>query len=1054
MDLSNAYGTMSRYVRTMHQSGSLFATTGAVIPSVEGIHQGLRRAWMGVVEFVVRPTTRTGHERLLTGRMTRVSHAEVSLYLRRYQLVRRICGEAMAIVDDEPRAKVDDIHEAALAISKEYVENLTNFLEAHSEDRDEALRPLGKSLRGLREALDGLPFDPAAESEEDVNEDDESSDDDLSDASAGPTASTGAPAANAPSGSTGNRRSGLAFLSSPVYRCRRSRERSFTSPLWPLKAQTSAQWFLAGDCEDTVAAHTAAYKRCSVRAMARIDLAVMITPKSQREAILESVSLWSAQMVFHRAELLEEKPERYWTRMATLLHVGANVHGERCHTQVLPSTRLSSDRLDLVIFGGLYFTKRVSEELIATVSPLFPVIQRPSNRDFKQRLHQVLSSIQLIRNLPPHPVQFLMHRMDSRIRIDTEGRDHTLSLGRRRALLEQLRAAGCPRLSTIDEIDDRPVASAHQTSGTQIEREEMMIAELLSPSISPPGSGPPTPAQLQETDIVPRPNDSEGVVWGIDVSTERPMSLLRGHQMSQDSPERRTLYTKKRFIDNCMSFYYTVTNLNTLRSITCVSGPTITVRFWCELIAEFALLLHRSYATSDITKHAKNLDAACPMIHAVFVQLFVDRVDIIDAFDPDTLDFETDETAIATQLPTAPTPPSPESAPPAPAQPSIATPVPHLAILHHTPADRPAPTCGPLNAKEALAVGEKKPSKSAQVRFADEFITLLGDYNAAEGEDRGGKLQRVLQYPLTLHIPPATKTSTPAAVAASKLALTMCQRGFYAKALQCLTAMRVALADDEIDTAFTRLLPVPATPLHPLTDIGVSPTTPLRHIEVSASTVSTVIHRTRFDSAPGPSGLSFLHLKTMLRARGKLSRSLVPLIQDIVNGEPWTAALAHAILVPVPKNSATDIRPIAIGESLRRIAGRILAKAVRDRLVKDKIFVDQYGLGEKCGAELMIAKMRALRAKGQTIAAFDLTNAYGTVSRPYLLRVVEEYAPVASGYLHTMYENGNLHATTGSTFSSDEGIQQGCPVSPLAFSLAMMPILAQLRRKFPPITWL
>ncbi|KAG9392067.1 Chromo and chromo shadow domain [Carpediemonas membranifera] len=83
------------------------------------------------------------------------------------------------------------------------------------EEMDEALRPLGKSLRGLREALDGLPFDPAAESEEDVNEDDESSDDDLSDASAGPTASTGAPAANAPSGSTGNRRSGLAFLSSP-----------------------------------------------------------------------------------------------------------------------------------------------------------------------------------------------------------------------------------------------------------------------------------------------------------------------------------------------------------------------------------------------------------------------------------------------------------------------------------------------------------------------------------------------------------------------------------------------------------------------------------------------------------------------------------------------------------------------------------------------------------------------------------------------------------------------------------------------------------------------
>ncbi|KAG9392056.1 hypothetical protein J8273_6647 [Carpediemonas membranifera] len=86
----------------------------------------LRRAWMGVVESVVRPATRAGHERLMSGRMTGVSPSVVSRYLRRFQLVRRICGDAMvsdararrllteAIVDDELRTKVeDDVREAA-----------------------------------------------------------------------------------------------------------------------------------------------------------------------------------------------------------------------------------------------------------------------------------------------------------------------------------------------------------------------------------------------------------------------------------------------------------------------------------------------------------------------------------------------------------------------------------------------------------------------------------------------------------------------------------------------------------------------------------------------------------------------------------------------------------------------------------------------------------------------------------------------------------------------------------------------------------------------------
>ena len=100
------------------------------------------------------------------------------------------------------------------------------------------------------------------------------------------------------------------------------------------------------------------------------------------------------------------------------------------------------------------------------------------------------------------------------------------------------------------------------------------------------------------------------------------------------------------------------------------------------------------------------------------------------------------------------------------------------------------------------------------------------------------------------------------------------------------------------------------------------------------------------DTAPGPSGLRVQH-------QGQVCPAIAPV-------------LAGAGLVAVPKPNG-GVRPIAVGEILRRLTGKYLMQTVQED-ARRAFWPTQLGVGIKSGAEIGIHTVRAWTQRNGTAA--------------------------------------------------------------------------------------
>ena len=136
--------------------------------------------------------------------------------------------------------------------------------------------------------------------------------------------------------------------------------------------------------------------------------------------------------------------------------------------------------------------------------------------------------------------------------------------------------------------------------------------------------------------------------------------------------------------------------------------------------------------------------------------------------------------------------------------------------------------------------------------------------------------------------------------------------------------------------------------------------------EVSPDEVAKALRAFPVDTAPGPSGLRIQHLREARQPGETLA--LVEQLAAVVNllarglAHPSAApVLAGASLVAVPKPKG-GIRPIAIGEVLRRLTGKCLMAAVRDE-ARACLWPAQLGVGVPAGAEIAVHTVRAWLAR-------------------------------------------------------------------------------------------
>ena len=136
-----------------------------------------------------------------------------------------------------------------------------------------------------------------------------------------------------------------------------------------------------------------------------------------------------------------------------------------------------------------------------------------------------------------------------------------------------------------------------------------------------------------------------------------------------------------------------------------------------------------------------------------------------------------------------------------------------------------------------------------------------------------------------------------------------------------------------------------------------------------------------------------------------------------------------------------DVRPIAVGEALRRLVGKCLCSMLKDKAAE---FFDSLQRVVACaaGAEKIAHGLRDCidenwQVEGFTILKIDLVNAFNLVCRQALLSECSTHFPELLPWVSWCYCRHPVLWHTLGNLTSQSGVQQGDSLGPLLFSLVL-----------------
>ena len=218
-------------------------------------------------------------------------------------------------------------------------------------------------------------------------------------------------------------------------------------------------------------------------------------------------------------------------------------------------------------------------------------------------------------------------------------------------------------------------------------------------------------------------------------------------------------------------------------------------------------------------------------------------------------------------------------------------------------------------------------------------------------------------------------------------------------------------------------------------------------------------------SGAGTSKLSPDHLREALKCATPLkSERLLDEITSLVNilasGEvcPSLATrICAAYLHPLLKKDG-GIRPVAVGETFRRLVSKCLNSAIRKEAASI-LSPLQLGVGVRGGCEIAIHSLRSVVDKlgsddRTCLMKIDFKNAFNVISRQTVLNQVHSLFPgILRWSSFCLLQETPLIVSRESLLSSS-GVQQGDPLSPLLFSLALKHLTDILVAKGPKLSLL
>ena len=147
-------------------------------------------------------------------------------------------------------------------------------------------------------------------------------------------------------------------------------------------------------------------------------------------------------------------------------------------------------------------------------------------------------------------------------------------------------------------------------------------------------------------------------------------------------------------------------------------------------------------------------------------------------------------------------------------------------------------------------------------------------------------------------------------------------------------------------------------------------------------------------------------------------------------------------------DSSPDVRPIAVGEALRRLVGKCLCQATKAK-VADFFEPHQFGVACPLGAEKVIHNLRNCmdehwNTEDFVVFKFDMRNVFNLVSRQAILDECGVHLPELLPWASWCYGQHSILLHTMGTISSETGVQQGDPLGPFLFCLVLQKVVSAI----------
>ena len=237
---------------------------------------------------------------------------------------------------------------------------------------------------------------------------------------------------------------------------------------------------------------------------------------------------------------------------------------------------------------------------------------------------------------------------------------------------------------------------------------------------------------------------------------------------------------------------------------------------------------------------------------------------------------------------------------------------------------------------------------------------------------------------------------------------------------------------------------------------------PVLFERIDESTIVKSAIRTKGSS--GPSGLDSDAWRRMLisknfgRYGAELQKTLASFAKKLCRDEITTNATssnleAYTACRLIPLDKSPGVRPIGIGEVLRRIVGKAVISIIKPNILESSGDL-QLCAGQKSGCEAAVHAMGDIFEEEETDALLlvDAKNAFNSINRRVLLHNISYLCPAMATYVINCYRNpSRLFVQGGLEIASTEGTTQGDPMAMPSYAIGILPLLDVINTSNEPV---